>query len=176
MNSSDNVQFKPKPGPEPGQRRAPPLLTLLVTWFGTGLVPRAPGTFGSLGTLPFAYLLAWGAGPEWSAVALVSAALLVFLAGWWASEVYIRYVHNKDPGQVVIDEVAGQLLTLSVAPLDPVAYAIGFLFFRIADIAKPFPVNWADRRVGGGLGIMIDDILAALYSTGALWVVVVLLF
>lgn len=147
---------------------APWPLTLVVTWFGLGLVPRAPGTFGSLGALPFAVLISWAGGP-W---ALVGAAVVVFLIGWWASEVYVNHIRQKDPGHVVIDEVAGQWLTLAVAPLDPVAYALGFVFFRIFDIFKPWPVRWADRRMGGGLGIMIDDVLAAGYAALALWAVV----
>lgn len=149
---------------------APWPLTLVVTWFGLGLVPRAPGTFGSLGALPLAMLISWAAGP-W---ALVAASFAVFGLGWWASEVYVRRVRQKDPGQVVIDEVAGQWLTLAAAPLDPLSYALGFVFFRIFDIFKPWPVSWADRRLSGGLGIMADDMFAGVYAGVALWAVAAL--
>lgn len=149
--------------------RAPWWLTGIVTWFGSGLVPRAPGTAGSLAALPFAAGLSWLAGPAATPATLASAALIVFLIGWATSEMYVRRVRQKDPGQVVIDEVAGVLLTLAVAPLDPLAYGLGFLWFRVFDIFKPWPISWADRRLGGGLGIMVDDILAAGYAMAALW-------
>lgn len=75
-----------------------------------------------------------------------------------------------DPGEIVIDEVAGQWLALLSAPLTPLAYALVFLLFRIFDICKPWPVRWADRQVPGGLGIMLDDLLAAVYAALALLV------
>ena len=76
-----------------------------------------------------------------------------------------------DPGPVVIDEVAAQWLTLSVVPLDPMLFAIGFFLFRLADTIKPWPANWLDRNLKGGLGIMLDDAVAGLYSTIALYLV-----
>lgn len=147
---------------------APWALTFVVTWFGSGLAPRAPGTFGTLAALPFAVVIAWLWGP-WG---LVIGAVAVFLVGWWASEAYVRRVRQKDPGQVVIDEVAAMWLTLAVVPLDVTYYALAFVAFRFFDILKPWPVRWADRRIGGGLGIMIDDILAAGYAMLVLWIVV----
>ena len=74
----------------------------------------------------------------------------------------------------MIDEVAGQWLVLVAAPLDPLAYAVAFLLFRIFDIWKPWPVRWADCRVKGGLGIMLDDLLAAVYAVAALSVLLVI--
>ena len=79
-----------------------------------------------------------------------------------------RVSATEDPGAIVIDEVAGQWLVLVAAPLDPLAYALAFLLFRIFDIWKPWPVRWADRHVKGGLGIMLDDILAAIYAVALL--------
>lgn len=126
---------------------------------------------GSLAALPFAVAMIWLAGPALAHWVLIGAATLAFGIGWWASAVYVRITRMKDPGLIVIDEVAGLWLTLAVAPLDPVAIGLGFLFFRVADIAKPWPVSWADQRLSGGLGIMLDDILAGLYAGGALWLV-----
>ena len=77
-----------------------------------------------------------------------------------------------DPGAIVIDEVAGQWLTLAVAPLDPLAYLLGFVLFRIADVLKPWPASWLDRRVGGAFGVMIDDVAAAAYAGGVLAILV----
>jgi phosphatidylglycerophosphatase A len=141
---------------------------LLATWFGTGLLPKMPGTWGSLAALPFAWYIAGAAG----ALGLLLAALLAFLVGWWAAETVSRTGGVRDPGCVVIDEVAGQWLVLAVAPVDPLAYAAGFVLFRLADIVKPWPASWADRSLHGGLGIMLDDAFAALYAGLALLLLV----
>jgi phosphatidylglycerophosphatase A len=134
--------------------------TIAATWFGAGLLPKAPGTWGSAAALPFAWGLAAAGG--WRA--LVAASLVCFLVGWWASAVYVRRTGADDPGEVVIDEVAGQWLVLAAAPLDPISYVVGFALFRLFDVWKPWPVRWADDRIGGGLGVMVDDILAAVYG------------
>jgi phosphatidylglycerophosphatase A len=136
--------------------------TLVSTWFGAGLMPKAPGTWGSAAALPFAWGLMSMGGP----VVVLAAIVACFMIGWWASSVYVRRTGAEDPGEVVIDEVAGQWLVLLAAPLDPLSYLVAFVLFRLFDIWKPWPVRWADRRVGGGLGIMLDDILAGLYGLG----------
>jgi len=138
---------------------------LLATWFGSGLLPKAPGTWGSLAALPFAWLITMNAGPLGLAIATV----FVFVIGIWASNVYVRHSGGDDPGPVVIDEVAGQWMTLAAVPTDIRYYIAGFILFRLADIFKPWPVSWADRSVKGGLGIMLDDVLAAIYSGVALY-------
>jgi phosphatidylglycerophosphatase A len=138
---------------------------LLATWFGAGKLPVAPGSWGSLAALPFAWGLAWAGGP----LALAAGAAAVLGAGIWASNRVIAASGAKDPGEIVIDEVAGQWLALVVAPLDPFAYAAGFVFFRIFDIFKPWPANWIDQNMGGGAGIMLDDIIAGAYAGIALY-------
>ena len=141
---------------------------LLATWFGAGLLPRMPGTWGSLAALPLAWLLARAGGP----LLLGLATLVVFGVGWWAAAVYVRVNGREDPGEVVIDEVAGQWLTLLLVPPDrPLLYALGFVLFRVLDITKPWPAGWADRTVPGGLGVMLDDILAAGWGLAALTLV-----
>src|SRR5262249_13347004 len=110
----------------------------LSTAFGIGFLPLAPGTWASLATLPLAWLIATAGG----AIALVAAASVVFIVGCWAGGVFAAARGVKDPGAVVIDEVAGQLLTLAVAPPSLLAYAAGFLLFRLADIVKPWPASW----------------------------------
>ena len=137
---------------------------LLATWFGAGLLPKMPGTWGSLAALPFA----WYIGGAFGATGLLLAAATVFAIGCWASAVVSRAGGVRDPGFIVIDEVAAQWLVLAVAPADLLAYGAGFVLFRIADIVKPFPASWADRAVHGGLGIMLDDVIAALYAGLAL--------
>lgn len=132
---------------------------LVATLCGVGFAPKAPGTWGTLAALPFAWLVARTGG----ASALLIAAVLIFAAGWWAAEIVARTL-GKDPQIVVVDEAAGQFLTLAAAPLDPWFWAAAFALFRLFDIVKPWPVSWADRRIGGGFGIMFDDTLAALYA------------
>ena len=139
--------------------------SLLATWFGTGLLPWAPGTWGSLAALPFAALIEWRFGQEGLAVA----AAMVFAVGCWAAARYERRSGRRDPGAIVIDEVAGQWLTLAAVPASGWSYAAGFLLFRAADILKPWPARWAERRLPGGLAVMADDAVAAAYAGLALW-------
>ncbi|HYL32328.1 MAG TPA: phosphatidylglycerophosphatase A [Stellaceae bacterium] len=132
----------------------------LSTWFGCGLSPVAPGTVGSLAALPLAALVVWQSGPE---VLLVVAAILLAV-GIAATGAYASAAGIADPPEAVIDEVAGQCLTLVVVPLAPLPYLIGFVLFRIFDIAKPFPLRWLERKLPGGYGIMLDDTGAAIYA------------
>ncbi len=143
---------------------------LAATWFGAGLLPWLPGTWGSLAALPFAWGLHAAGGP----LAIAVAALVVFLVGCWVSEVYCARARLDDPGSIVIDEVVGQWVVLLAVPPDIGLYLLGFVVFRVFDIWKPWPVRWADRYVKGGLGVMLDDLLAAGYGgalmASVLWV------
>lgn len=150
-------------------RALPQPAALIATWFGCGFLPGAPGSWGSLAALPLAWIIVAGFG----AGGLFIAALVLFALGCWPAAVTARALGQGDPGAIVVDEVVGQWLTLALglsratAPLAPLTYVAGFLLFRVFDVAKPWPVRWADREIGGGLGIMLDDVLAALYA-GAL--------
>lgn len=137
---------------------------LIATGFGSGYLPKAPGTWGSLLAALFAWPLA-GAG---GAPALIVAAILATVAGLWAVRVYVDRTGESDPGPVVVDEFAGQWIALAVCPLDPVWWLAGFLVFRVIDIAKPFPAGWIDRNVKGPLGVMLDDLVAGVYSAALL--------
>ncbi len=141
---------------------------LVATWFGSGLLPKMPGTWGSAAALPFAAALAWVGGP-WL---LAGAAVVVFVIGVWASDLYARRLGRDDPGSIVVDEVAGQWLTLVPVALDLKYYLLAFVLFRLFDILKPWPVSLADRKLKGGFGIMADDILAAGYAAVLLWAIV----
>jgi phosphatidylglycerophosphatase A len=125
-----------------------------------------PGTWGSLVALP----CAWAIRALWGSAGLAVAVAFTVAVGCWAAAKVAKASAAADPGMIVIDEVAGQWLALLPASPDPLSYALGFLLFRIFDIWKPWPVRWADRHVGGGLGIMLDDLLAALYAALALLV------
>lgn len=133
---------------------------LFVTWFGSGWLPGAPGTWGSLAALPFAWLILSYGDP--GLLAFFSVAL--FALGCWASDIAVRETQAVDPGWIVIDEVVGQWLTLLAAPFSLLGFAAAFVLFRVFDIWKPFPIRLAERRLEGGIGIMADDVLAAVYA------------
>jgi phosphatidylglycerophosphatase A len=136
---------------------------LLAAGFGSGLAPRAPGTFGSLAALalwwPLHYLsTAW----YWGAVALAFGAG-VYLCGRTA-----RDLRSHDHGASVWDEFVGLWIALAWAPAHWLWLAAGFLLFRLFDIWKPWPIRWCDRNVRGGYGIMLDDVLAGLAALALL--------
>jgi phosphatidylglycerophosphatase A len=137
---------------------------VLATWFGVGLIPVAPGTWGSLAALPFA----WVIHDLWGVLGLALGALIAFVGGCWAAGAFAKASGEVDPAAIVVDEVAAQWLVLIAAPLQPLAWALAFLLFRLFDIWKPWPVRWADRHVKGGFGIMLDDVLAAGCAVAAL--------
>ena len=133
---------------------------LIATGGGLGLLPLMPGTWGALAALPCAWAISALAG----SAALAAAAILAFALGSWAAAVVAQASGAEDPGFIVVDEVAAQWLVLVAAPLDWRAYLAAFLLFRVFDIVKPWPVRAIERRVAGGVGIMLDDVAAALYA------------
>lgn len=141
---------------------------ILSTWFGSGYAPVAPGTFGTLAAIPLV-ILAGMTGGSYSFVIL----LMVTGVGIWASHRSRDLLAQEDPSQVVIDEVAGYLLTLFLLPVNWVTLTAGFFLFRFFDILKPWPVNRAEQ-LKGGLGIVMDDLVAGAYAQlilrAALWV------
>jgi len=138
---------------------------------GIGLASKAPGTWGSLVALPPSYLIATLLAPE----ALLVAALAVAAVGYAAVRRYLKHTDGReDPQEIVIDEVAGQMLALSLLPPHLWAYAGGFALFRLFDILKPFPAGLIDARVGGAAGVMLDDTVAGLYALAAMLVGVAL--
>jgi phosphatidylglycerophosphatase A len=138
--------------------------------FGSGLMPIAPGTWGTLAAIPI-YLLLMSFSPI--VYLLVTAAL--FILGVWVSERVSRDLGEHDYSGIVWDEVIGYLLTMTCAPRGWVWMILGFLLFRVFDILKPYPISLIDRQVVGGFGIMLDDVLAAipawLILQGIAWVV-----
>ncbi len=134
---------------------------LTATWLGVGLVSKAPGTIGSLAAMPFAALIHYFTGD----LTLFIASVALFFVGIYVSNNYMReFERTGDPKEVVIDEVAGQWLTLSFLGFGVYQYALGFILFRLFDITKLWPVSWADRNLKTGLGVMVDDIFAAIYA------------
>ena len=131
-------------------------LTLLATGFGTGLSPYAPGTAGSV----LAAVIWWFTVAELPLVARIAVALVAFGLGVLIVERVVRRHELGDAPAIVWDEIAGCWLALAVVPKSWPWVVGAFVLFRIADIAKPWPVSWADRSVAGGLGIMLDDLIA----------------
>jgi phosphatidylglycerophosphatase A len=131
----------------------------IATFFGAGKVPKAPGTMGSLATLPLAYLLSL-LGPLFYMAFIV----LLFPVGLWAAEAYEHISGSHDSKEIVIDEVLGMLITLTWLPFTWQAVAIGFVLFRVLDIFKPFPIGLIDKKVQGGLGVIADDVVAGIIA------------
>lgn len=135
----------------------------IATGAGSGYLPKAPGTWASALTTLLWLAVAFWLGPfAQTSYLLIMAAL--FLAGVASAGAAEKLVDRPDPGLVVIDEVVGQLLALCAAPAHPAAALAGFALFRLFDILKPFPIGWLDRHIHGGLGIMLDDLVAGLYA------------
>ncbi len=147
------------------------IIILIATGCYSGYLPKAPGTWGSLVGLLLFYLLHNLSLPVYLAV---TAGL--FVVGSFAAGEMEKILDNRDPGVVVIDEIVGMLITMIAVPATPLAMVLGFILFRIFDIAKPFPVNFFDQRFHGGLGIMLDDVVAGIYALIILQFVLFLFF
>lgn len=135
---------------------------------GAGLAPFAAGTFGSV-----AALIPWLLLRELPGWAYALAVLAVFALGTWAAQRVIADMREEDPGVVVIDEFVGLWVALFAAPRGWGWIALGFALFRLFDIWKPWPVSWADKRIKGGFGTMLDDVVAGLYALVALQLLIV---
>jgi phosphatidylglycerophosphatase A len=138
----------------------------IASGFGSGLSPFAPGTAGSA-----AALLPWLLLRELPMMWVLVIIFATFLLGVWASNVVIERLGISDPGVIVWDEFVGQWITLLPLLLWPAHWLwmlAGFFIFRVFDVVKPWPCSWADRRVKGGFGVMLDDVLAGIYSAFAL--------
>tara|TARA_R110002020_G_scaffold112746_36_gene259459 strand:+ start:551 stop:1048 length:498 start_codon:yes stop_codon:yes gene_type:complete len=136
----------------------------IAAGFGAGFAPKAPGTFGSIAALlPWWFFMKDLPLPAYLAVVAAGFAL-----GWWAAHWVIHDTKIEDPGLVVWDEYVGVWITLLAAPAGWPWMLAGLVLFRIFDIAKPWPVSWADRKLHGGFGAMLDDALAGLYALAVL--------
>ncbi len=131
----------------------------LAFGLGAGLAPKAPGTVGSLWGIPlFLAVAETGAVMQWALAAILC------VGGVWLCSVSSRRLGVHDHPGIVIDEVAGCYLTLLLAPAGIGWIVAGFVAFRFFDVVKPRPIRDLDHRLGGGLGIMLDDVVAALYA------------
>jgi len=132
---------------------------ILAFGFGTGLAPVAPGTFGSLpGILLFWLTVDFGLNVQ------IGVAVAIALAGIWICGESARRIGVHDHGGIVWDEIVGMYVTLLAAPLSVTGGVLAFILFRVMDIVKPWPIRDLDHSIHGGLGIMLDDLVAALYA------------
>jgi phosphatidylglycerophosphatase A len=132
---------------------------ILAFGFGSGLAPVAPGTFGTLVALPLFWLTR-----DLGVALQLGIALVATVAGIWLCGESSRRLGVHDHGGIVWDEIVAMYLVLIVAPLTVAGWVAAFALFRAFDIVKPWPIRDLDHRLGGGLGIMLDDLVAALYA------------
>lgn len=136
---------------------------MLAFGFGSGLAKKAPGTMGTLASIPMYYCLIRFFESWYLAVLVLTAVLGIWICGKAAKDIGVH-----DHGGIVWDEIVGYLLTMYWVPFSWQNVILGFVFFRLFDILKPWPINWLDRHVSGGVGIMLDDVVAALMAAACL--------
>lgn len=138
----------------------------VATFLGIGLLPKMPGTWATLATIPVV-IGATYVGPFF----YMGLTFVLLILGALACEVVEAQSEVHDSGHLVIDEVVGFLITMTWLPITWQSFVFGFVFFRMLDIAKPFPISFLDRRVKGGLGVMIDDVAAGVIANVVLQVI-----
>ncbi len=133
----------------------------LASWFGSGFISPAPGTWGTLGAIPFGIIIYALSG----AYGLAIATIIITVIGLWAADKFDNAMNGHDSKMIVIDEVAGMWIALIPAALNPVLILIAFIAFRFFDILKPYPISYIDKKVKGASGVMGDDILAGIFAS-----------
>jgi len=146
------------------------VIIALATGLYTGRLPICPGTWGSL-----AAILPWLFLRHLTISGYLLMLALVFVLGFFVSGSAEKILDQPDASPIVIDEFLGMFITLALAPDHWAAWLLGFFLFRAFDIVKPFPCSWFDRRIHGGIGIMMDDVVAGIYALASLqllWLIV----
>ena len=132
---------------------------MIATLGGIGRLPKAPGTWGTLASLPIAYLCL-----HLNILTYMTITFLLLILGIVASEALGRHRNSHDDGDIVIDELVGILITMTWLPITWQSFVFSFFLFRLLDIWKPFPIKSLDKRIKGGLGVMLDDVAAGLLA------------
>ncbi len=146
------------------------LIMAIATGLYVGKLPVAPGTWGSI-----AAILPWLLIKDLDLTTYLAVVILLFIVGFFVAGSAEKILDTPDAGPIVIDEIVGMFITLTLAPDHPLAWFLGFLIFRLFDITKPFPASWFDRRINGGIGIMMDDVVAGIYAFASLqliWLII----
>jgi len=146
------------------------VILFFATWFFTGLIPFAPGTWGSMAALPFA-VMSNSLGAFFSSLCIAFMLIISIPVAGRAAQI----MRMEDPPSVVIDEAAGIFVTLFLIPVTWKAIIAGFVLFRIFDIFKPFPVGLIDKKVRGGTGIVLDDLMAGIYANAGGRIILILI-
>jgi len=131
----------------------------LALGFGSGLLPKAPGTFGTLASIPLYLLMVALSNVSYAVIVLLICVSGIYICGKAATDAGVH-----DHGAIVWDEIAGFLITMFMVPISWQSILVGFLLFRVFDIFKPWPISYIDKHVHGGFGIMLDDILAGIFA------------
>lgn len=131
----------------------------IATFFGIGLLPKAPGTWATLAALPLAFAFL-----HLSPLTYMVLTVLLLFVGIFACDLTEKLRGSHDGQDLVIDEVVGLLITMTWLPITWQSFVLGFIFFRALDILKPFPINLIDKRIKGGLGVMLDDVAAGIIA------------
>ncbi|MBE0485980.1 phosphatidylglycerophosphatase A [Marinobacter sp.] len=165
--NDNNVTPEPKdpkaPLP-PGFLRNP--VHFLAFGFGSGAMPKAPGTWGSVAAIPVWYTFAW-----LPPVAYWLVVLAAFLVGIWLCGKTANDLNVHDHGGIVWDEFVGMWIALGLFPGQIIGVLLAFALFRLFDVVKPWPISWLDARMPGGLGIMVDDVVAGIMALACLWAI-----
>jgi phosphatidylglycerophosphatase A len=141
-------------------------LNLIATGFGSGLSPIIPGTCGTLPAIPIYWLLHYLSLTYYTAIVIA-----ITLISFWICDKTAKNLKANDPQCIVLDEIVGFLITMIAAPIGIIWIIIGFILFRLFDMLKPWPINWIDKKVHGGLGIVLDDVLAGIMATVVLHII-----
>ena len=141
-------------------------IQFLALGFGSGLAPKAPGTFGTLAAVPLFLLMSTLPALFYGLLVLVICISGIYICGKAASDVGVH-----DHGAIVWDEFAGFFITMFMVPVSWQSVLVGFVLFRLFDIAKPWPISVADKKLTGGFGIMFDDVLAGLISLAIMHII-----
>jgi len=131
--------------------------------FGSGLAPKAPGTFGTIAAIPICLLM-----QNLSLVTYLVLTVIAFIVGIWICQKSADWLGKEDPSAVVWDEIVGYLVTMIAAPQGWQWVVLGFVLFRFFDILKPWPISIADKELHGGFGIMLDDVIAGIFAAGCI--------
>lgn len=134
--------------------------TWVATWGGCGLMQPGPGTWGTIGGIPFGVALLMFFGIP----GLILGFAIVFPLGLWASKHFEQMVREKDSSMIVIDEVAGLWVAMIPCLLTPFSIGLAFVLFRVFDIWKPWPISYLDKYFRGPFGVMIDDVVAGIFA------------
>lgn len=143
----------------------------LAFGFGSGLAPKAPGTFGTLAAVPLFLLMSYLSLSEYLFVVIFASVAGIYFCDKTAKDLRV----HDHPG-IVWDEFVGFWITMIAVPVTWWSLVLGFALFRLFDIWKPWPIKWVDKHVHGGFGIMLDDVLAGLLALGSLHLLIYIIF